>query len=152
MKRGGPIARKPMRSVRPRSTGPTAAVVETCLERAQYCCEIHGGELGHIRGLDWSVHHRIPRGMGGSRRGGLNLPPAVLVVCGSGTTGCHQVIESHRSAAYRAGWLLHSGAAPAVEPVLIESGARWVLLTADGGYRPCPAPVRGEGYGESEGR
>jgi hypothetical protein len=144
VKRGAPMARKPMRSSA-KPTGPRRSVVELCLERAQYSCEVCSGEMGDERGTDWSVQHRIPRGMGGSRyRLELNQPPNLLITCGHATAGCNGIIEQHRTASYRAGWLLHRQATPALEPVLIEKGTRWVLLTADGGYLACPAPARGE--------
>lgn len=126
---------------RVRATGPTAAVVDAVIERAQGLCEV-GGELilGDVRGVDWSISHRIPRGMGGSRRPELNQPQNLMLACGSGTTGHHGAIEQARAGAYAAGWLLHRTADPAAEPVLI-GGTRWVLLTPDGQYRDCAPPA-----------
>jgi hypothetical protein len=40
-----------------------------------------------------------------------------------------------RTAAYVAGWLVHSGQDPAGVPVLLDHGTRPVLLTVDGRYR-----------------
>lgn len=128
-------------SRRVRATGPRRDVVDAVLERAQYACEIGGHQIeGDERGRDWSIHHRVPRGMGGSRRPELNQPQNLLVACGSGTTGHHGAIEESRAGAYAAGWLLHRTADPAAEPVLI-GGTRWVLLTEDGRYEDCPPPA-----------
>lgn len=55
-----------------------------------------------------SLHHRKPRGMGGSRDPRSFDPRNLVLVCGSGTTGCHGWIESHRDVARSEGWLLRS--------------------------------------------
>ena len=134
-------------SRRARATGPSSAVVDLCLERAQYSCEIHGGMVGDRRGLDWSLHHRLPRRMGGTRAGWINLPSNLLVVCGSGTSGCHGLIERYRLASRAAGWLLRSGLLPGQERVRVfdpekhPNGSRWVLLDDEGGYVDVPAPA-----------
>ena len=55
-----------------------------------------------------SVHHRLPRRMGGTRDPRSNDLRNLVLVCGSGTTGCHGWIESHRTEAYEQGWLIRS--------------------------------------------
>lgn len=116
-----------------KSTGPAQDVVEACLERAQYACELRGCEVGDRRGVDWSIHHRLPRRMGGTRRLDVNLPSALIVVCGSGTAGCHGWIEARRTESYDMGLLLHAGDDPAAVPVELAVGL--VYLTDEGGYR-----------------
>jgi len=129
---------------RVRATGPRADVVEAVLERAQGLCEACGEMiLGNVRGEDWSLQHRVARGMGGSRRPILNTPPNLLLVHGSGTTSCHGYIESHPVEATAAGWRLHSTADPLAMPVIVGK-SRWVLLTLKGGpdgYRDCAPPA-----------
>lgn len=120
-----------------RNTGPRPEVVELCLERAQYSCEPCGALTGDRRGVDWSVHHRLPRRMGGTKRAGVNSPAALLIVCGSGTTGCHGRIESFRAAAYERGLILRAHEDPLVVPVRLSIGL--VLLTNDGAYEPVVA-------------
>jgi hypothetical protein len=72
--------------------------------------------------------------MGGSRAPWINNVTNLLLLCGSGTTGCHGRVESHRAEAYVAGWLLRSGEHPEQVPVLIH--ARGVVyLTPDGDYQ-----------------
>jgi hypothetical protein len=44
--------------------------------------------------------------MGGSRQPWVNLPGALVVLCGSGVTGCHGWVETHRQDAYGDGWLV----------------------------------------------
>lgn len=78
---------------------------------------------GTTQGL--TVHHRLPRG-----RGGPDSPDNLLSACGSGTTGCHGWIESHRAEAYISGWLVRTGFAPSHVGVRYTDGVWW--LGADG--------------------
>lgn len=123
-------------SRRYKATGPTPDVVEAALERAQYSCELQGCEVGDRRGVDWSIHHRLPRRMGGTKRPEVNQPSALIVVCGSGTTGCHGWIEARRAEAYDMGLLLRAGDNPAQVPVELAVGLVW--LTEDGRYSDNP--------------
>lgn len=133
-----------------RSTGPTQDVVEACLERASYACEVNGCELRGTRGDGWSLNHRRSRGAGGTLAAQANLPSNLLVVCGDGVRGCHGLLENQlRAQAYLVGWLvrkcdcyspwkcLHS---PSARPVLILR-QQWVYLTHDARYEPAPAPT-----------
>lgn len=125
-----------------RPTGPDDDTVITVLRRSfrdgHACCEVSGEPITGERGVHWSVHHRVPRGMGGTRSARVNQPPALMVVCGSATTGCHHRIESDRAEALRSGWLVSRYADPANVAVLIDRGSRWVYLTASGGYADNP--------------
>lgn len=133
-----------------RQTGPASDVVEVVLERAGYSCEACGSAIGDRRGVDWSVQHRRPRKMGGTRWPGANLPSNLLILCGSATTpgSCHEFAESHRTAAVAAGWLVQSRTDPATEPVLIVGG-RFVYLTNTATYADEPpansSPVGADG-------
>lgn len=89
--------------------------------RAGNACEICS-----IRGQN--IHHRKPRGMGGTRVD--SGPENLLLLCGSGTTGCHGWIESHREEAHEQGWLLHRHEMPYKVPVAYRG--QWMLLTGDG--------------------
>lgn len=126
-----------------RRTGPTSAVVNAILERAQYSCEACSVPLGAWRGVDWSVQHRRPRQMGGTRWTGSNLPSNLMILCGSATTpgSCHEFAESRRSAAVASGWLVLSRTDPAAVPCLVQRGSRWVYLGDDAAYHDDP-PAR----------
>lgn len=90
-------------------------------ERAGNACEICG-----VRGEN--VHHRRPRGMGGTKfEGG---PENLMVLCGSGTTGCHGWIEGHREEAREQGWLVEQWEHPHRVPVAYRG--TWSLLTMEG--------------------
>lgn len=99
--------------------------------RAQGRCERCGASSSQF----WSVHHRRPRGMGGSKRPEVNGPANLILLCGSGTTGCHGWVEANRAEAYNLGLLVRSGMNPGDVPVELRHGR--VLLLADGGMQPC---------------
>jgi hypothetical protein len=119
-----------------RDTGPTRAQRAVVLNRADGCCEICGREVMLVGGRvvrPYSIHHRRPRGMGGTSRPEINSPANLLLLCGDATTpgGCHTRVEANRSLAYENGWLVRASADPATVPVLLE-GSDWHLLTDDG--------------------
>jgi 5-methylcytosine-specific restriction protein A len=91
------------------------------IERAKQRCEICGSPapMGQI-------HHRRPRGMGGSR-----LPETGGAANGLYLhAGCHRIVESDRAAAFIRGWLVRQGDDPATIPVRLHSG--WCVLGSDG--------------------
>jgi 5-methylcytosine-specific restriction endonuclease McrA len=118
--------RKPSGQVRPTVRSRVQA-------RAGMCCEICGV------GLMWSggqIHHRQPRGMGGSREPARHQPQNLLFVC----TRCHGEIESNRAHAQECGWLVPQVLNPAEVAVLI-TGDRWRYLNELGDYVLEPANV-----------
>jgi hypothetical protein len=77
-----------------------------------------------------SIHHRIRRSQGGSHQ-----PDNLILLCGSGTTGCHGWVHAHPAAARDFGWLLKSTENPLDVPVAYarqEGGFTEYWLTADG--------------------
>lgn len=94
-------------------------------ERARGCCEVCGCRL---REKGWNAHHRAGRGMGGTRREVTCADG--LVVCGSGTTGCHGLIERERKWALDNGFLVSRWADAAAVPVLVRGA--WARLTPQG--------------------
>lgn len=89
--------REPKPSKRRRHTGASPEVLDLvrarCGGRCERCAEpLDGGD----------PHHRIPRGMGGSRDPKLNAPSAIVAIC----RACHDFIESYRADAYDTGWLV----------------------------------------------
>lgn len=72
-----------------------------------------------------SIHHRLPRG-----RGGTDRLSNLVTCCGDGVRGCHGDLESDRSQAYDDGFLLHTGNEgdnPEAVPVLTWIGWRHYL-------------------------
>lgn len=61
-----------------------------------------------------------------------------MAVCGSGTTGCHGWLESHREIAIEHGYIVSQWADPHLIPVLLLR-RRFVYLDDQGGYTPNPS-------------
>jgi hypothetical protein len=78
----------------------------------------------------YSLHHRKPRGMGGTKDPRSDDPRNLIHLCGSGTTGCHGYVESNRALAYTTGWLLRS--LDALDMHLLAPDGRLITLTAIG--------------------
>ena len=117
-----------------RYTGPSSACVNLVLARDGWKCVRCGEDIGGDRGLEWVVHHRRPRGLGGTRRTDTNSPINLLTLC----SGCHVHVESHRGEALSNGWLVPQIADPATIGVLVEHGSRFTYLSADGRYSDDP--------------
>lgn len=100
-------------------------------ERSLGLCELCGHPATNI-------HHRLPRGMGGTRRA-IHTVEWLLHLCGWGnSTGCHGAVESSRHVAYTNGWLLRQHQTPPTSPVWVY-GRTWVILKPDGTYEPWGA-------------
>jgi hypothetical protein len=123
-------AKRTVRKQRRRyDTGPDAAMKARLWERAMGRCEVCGMPVAPDRWPGFSRHHRLPRG-----RGGENRLSNLLLLCGSGTTGCHGLLESQRVLAYANGWLVHTGEDPAGIPVDLAAHGQPLYLTDDGDY------------------
>lgn len=108
-----------------RSTGPDLATRQLVVDRDHRRC-LRCSAPGE------QVHHRKPRGMGGSSLPGINSPENLILLC----QRCHAFIESSRAEAYRDGWLVHRGDDPAEVPIRRHGGL--VLLFPDGGMEVAP--------------
>jgi len=122
-------------------SGPDLDTVMAVLVRDSYRCVRCGCPIQGERGLAWSLQHRRPRGMGGTKRSDANSPANLIALCGSGTTDCHGHVESYRAEAYTNGWLVSIHADPAKVPCLVAQQSRWVYLTEDGRYEDQPERV-----------
>lgn len=89
----------------------------------------------------YSIHHRRPRGMGGSKDPVTDSPENLLLVSGTGTTGSHGWIESHRSHALDEGYIVPRWQDPAIVPVKHRLYG-WAWPTPDGVW--IPAVVGGQ--------
>jgi len=87
-------------------TGFSPVVVEMIWARDQGRCAWCGDPITGQRGIDWSVHHRTPRSMGGTKRLWVNRAANGVLVHGHGTTGCHAEIERERDMARHMGFLV----------------------------------------------
>lgn len=73
--------------------------------------------------------------MGGSRKADTNMPANLILLCGSGTQGCHGWVESNRETARSLGLILHQGSVPDAVPVTLRYGT--VMLDNEGGWQSC---------------
>lgn len=121
----------------PRDTGPSTTVRQLIKDRSGGCCERCGKTItGH-----YSIHHRKPRGMGGTRDPKANSPANLVLLCGSATTpdGCHTGVERFREAAVATGYIVPQSGNPELVPIKLASG--WYFLRPDGAKLPTVRPV-----------
>jgi 5-methylcytosine-specific restriction enzyme A len=111
-------------------SGPSDKTRRLVYDRARELCERCGA---YARG--GAVHHRRPRGAGGTRRPETNLPANLMCLC----EPCHLTIESRRDMARACGWLVRQTQDPKCVPVLTVHG--WVFLDDEGGYLPVEVPA-----------
>lgn len=107
--------------------------------RDEGCCSRCGSAITGERGRDWSVHHRAPRSMGGTSRAWIDAPANLVIVCGSGTTGCHGAIESNRNASRYAGFLVSANGLLRSEGVLIDHAIHGRVFMFDDGSVADPS-------------
>jgi hypothetical protein len=138
LKRTGPIKRKtPLKAAQyltkrivknnrarvkaAKKTGPDEDTVNVVVARADGSCE------RCRRGPVEQIHHRKPRGSGGSSDPAINNPSNLLAVCAP----CHLEIEGDRTVSKKQGWLVRFEHNPAETPVWI-AGLGKVFLNDDG--------------------
>lgn len=115
------------------------ATVALIVRRDGNCCALCGGPISGARGFDWSVHHRCPRGQGGTSLDWVGSAANGLLLHGHGTAGCHGWVESHREKAKGDGFLLpRNGRGTALELPVRHAVHGWVVLDAVGGMERVP--------------
>lgn len=92
--------------------GFTQATRRLIIERAGRMCERCGRYA-----YGGSIHHRRPRGMGGNKKAYISTTANGVLLCGTGTTGCHGHIEVNRPEARADGWLLTPDQLPHDAPI-----------------------------------
>lgn len=80
--------------------------VQAIWDRDEGRCAWCGTPIWGERGVNWSVHHREPRGMGGTSSPYVGRPSNGVLLHGSGTTGCHAYLEQNRDEAESKGFLI----------------------------------------------
>ena len=119
----------------------TASTFDLVWSRDEGCCVRCGAALVGARGLSWSVHHRRPRSMGGTKLAWVDRPGNLILLCGSGTTGCHGWVESHRAFARGLGFLVSAnGQRKPVEVPIHHSIHGLVVLDDHGDFASQEVP------------
>lgn len=80
------------------------------------------------------VHHRRPKGMGGTSDKSIAFGLANLI---SLCRECHAWVHEHPEQGYLTGYLLHSWDDPARFPLLLKPGSTYIYLRADGSFERC---------------
>jgi hypothetical protein len=112
---------------------PTAATLDMVGERDDWRCADCGHKIHGERGFGWSLHHRRPAGAGGDPRPETHAAANLVLLHGSGTTGCHGDLESFRAGAQVRGFLIPKEAPEPPEFWVIEHAVHgWVYLRDDG--------------------
>ena len=93
-----------------RATGFPPKVRQQIVERSSGRCEVMASGCTFTA---QEIHHRRPRGMGGTNRGNTNAAVNGLACC----LACHRRIESDRDWAYGRGFLVRQNVDPATVPV-----------------------------------
>lgn len=119
-----------------KSTGFFGDARELITARSMCNCEAMIADVCVQRAT--TIHHRLPRGMGGSRKALINKASNGIAVCDR----CHDAIESRREWSYDNGFLVRRGCLPEQERIWWRCGfarnrqgkweKQWCLLTDDG--------------------
>ncbi len=80
----------------------------------------------NLQGIPASVHHRLKRSAGTKAQ--VDRVENLVVVCGSGTTGCHWHIHDQPHESFDDGWMVRRGADPAGKPLTTTNGTLLILL------------------------
>ncbi len=108
------------------------------------CADCGRHVVGFLRrGIDWAIHHRRPRDMGGTSLQWVRLAANGVVLCDP----CHRKRESNRVQAVKDGFLISALGIATAETTCIQHHLYgWVLLDNEGGYKAA------EHYGEEWAR
>lgn len=117
-----------------------------CEGRTPWCLAPGGSVLGMPR-EHVSVQHRRAQGMGGTALAETNNLANLLLLCGTGVTGCHGWVETEDrgEAELRGLWVRHTSAdgrpVPVEQyPLVLWSGRRVLLHPTEPVYLPHPDP------------
>lgn len=96
---------------------PHKRAIELVRQRDQGC--VRCGRFGG------NIHHRRMRSQ--SPKDVVHNVENLIVLCGSGTTGCHGWVHAHPAVSYERGWLVKSAFDPKTKPVLYPDGLFYYL-------------------------
>lgn len=141
LNRGTGLAHAPRTPKALKDTGAPQAVRDMVFDRDRWCVRC-GKALAKGQG-GYSIHHLTLRSHGVD-----NSVEAQILLCGSGTTGCHGWVHAHPAAARAAGWIrlgtANAVTAPQPVRVALPPGYGWFVLLPDGTRRGIEAPEGAE--------
>lgn len=111
----------------------TPATVELIRARDRDGCALCGFTVAGKRGIAWSVHHRKPRGMGGTKDPAISSPANGVLLHGSGVTQCHGKVEANRVGYTDAGFLIGRNSRHLPWDVAIVHAVHGTVLLLDDG-------------------
>lgn len=134
----GRKAVKASKKTRPKNTGPDRTTRDLVKQRDDWRCAVCGESVYDRQA---SVHHRRNRASGGSSDPAVNRPSNLLLVCGTGSTGCHGDLTDNRQrdVALDAGWIVSTNSSD--EPIQVpvhHALFGLVVLDDEGGWSPVP--------------
>lgn len=94
---------------------PPKKVCDLVDARDEHSCVRCGRSLFSVAG---SRHHRKLRSQGGK-----HIPSVLILLCGSGTTGCHGWVHGNPAKATKGGWYVRSHQTAAEIPVTYWDGS-----------------------------
>jgi len=106
-----------------------------CMERDSHRCF----RCPRWLGLHWpgySCHHRQTRAVGPDTLDNR------IMLCGSGTTGCHGWVHAHPAEAREHGWIVSRYVSDPAEVPVLHWQRGLVYLTTDGRYSEVPPSER----------
>jgi len=145
---GKPLKRGPVKPRKPSaSTIIPKPIRDAVLARDEHTCQRCGRYIGNNCGVPYSLQHRRPRKMGGSKL--LHTMANLVTLCGTATSPghCHSAVESNRIAAKDRGWLVPDGVTPEVWPVL--RFGEWWEQPGETWSRCDPHPRQVEALGDA---
>lgn len=115
-------------------TGFSKRTADRIVARDQGCCARCGRHVvTAVRGVDWAIHHRRPRGTGGTSVEWVDEAANGVVLCAA----CHWNVELNRTVATAQGFLVSMhGEARSEEVPIVHAVLGRVRLLDDGTWVP----------------
>lgn len=104
----------------------------TVLARSAGLCERCARWLANIPA---DIHHRRPRGMGGTSKPEIHQPANLLALC----RDCHRWVEENRALALEQGWLISQHDTREPYEIPIYAHGSWYLVNLE--WHPYDIPI-----------
>lgn len=118
-----------------KATGFTPTVAGQIIVRDLGCCARCGRHVAHLErgsGFGYALHHRRPKGMGGSSEPWINQAANGVLLCEEH----HRYVHANPDESYETGFLVPRGVRRADEVPIRHKLLGLVLLNDEGGWTP----------------